>query len=72
MPTCERHAGDWCEPWVGEYWEAWDLNAGLTGAGLTVAAIDPDRLPAPARDLLWEWAVDWQRRQKAARDASSE
>jgi len=61
---------NWVEPWVGELWEEWDLNAALTIVGLTVKPVDPDALPGPARALLPEWADDWTDRRRAAQDAA--
>lgn len=32
--------------------------------------VDPDALPTPARDLLWEWRADYGERMAAAHEAA--
>ncbi|MBK8260269.1 MAG: hypothetical protein IPK80_02905 [Nannocystis sp.] len=54
---------------MGRLWARLDLNAGLTGR-LTIPPIDPDALASVERDLLGEWANDWDARQKAAYEAA--
>lgn len=52
---------------MGALFAELDLAASLTAAGLPVEPIRPGSLPAPARDLLAEWAIDIERRREEAR-----
>lgn len=60
--------GEFVEPWVARAWARWDMAAMLAAVGLPVAPVDPDTLSARERDILPEWAADWAKRGKAARD----
>ena len=47
------------------------MLAVLDATGLPVKPIDPDALPAPERDLLPEWALDFQERRREAQEAAN-